>query len=158
MIRYIHNFDKNCAWGGNTFAMEVIDGKLFVGVSHCSYKDFFNKEDGRNIATSYLDEMKLHHKNNDGIECITIGDVNKHCKITGFVVNNEHFASIIFNSAPIMNHINVTINSIDYMKMGGEDLKEMLCRYYNSLISSIFDESDTSDDDAIEDAFLYVYN
>ena len=39
MTRYLHNFFKQDAFGGNTFAMEVVDGKLFVGVAHCSELD-----------------------------------------------------------------------------------------------------------------------
>ena len=154
MVRYLHNFDRDYAYGGNTFAMEVVDGKLFVGVAHCSIKDSFNKEIGRLIASSYLDEIKLHHKNNDGVECITIGENDKHYKITGFVVNDEHFMDILFSFAhfdvcpyyesgtSIFNNIKISVESIDYMRMRGDDLKNILCEYYNILISSIFPDVD----------------
>lgn len=153
MVRYLHNFDRDYAYGGNTFAVEVVDGKLYVGVAHCSIKDSFSKEVGRMIANSYLDEIKLHHKNNDGVECITIGERDKHYKITGFVVNDEHFIEILFGCArfdmtpyyetgiSIFENINVSVESINYMRMRGSDLKNMLCKYYNVLITSIFSDA-----------------
>ena len=145
MTRYLHNYDKDCAFGGSTFAMEIVDGRLFVGVAHCSDKDQYVKAIGRDIATSYLDELKFAYRNS-GVECITIGtDIPKMGKITGFVVNDDIMYNIINTSYneelyAILSHIEIEVKNIDYMAIEGAELKDMLIKFYNEIVYSMGEE------------------
>ena len=149
MTRYLHNYDKDYAFGGNTFAMEIVDGRLFVGVAHCSDKDQYVKTIGRDIATSYLDELK-HAYRTSGVECVTIGtDIPKMGKITGFVVNDDVMYNIIVTSYnenfyAVSSHIEIEVKNIDYMAIEGAELKDMLIKFYNEIVYSMFEEVDVT--------------
>ena len=146
--RYIHNFFKHDAFGGNTFAMEIVDGKLFVGVAHCSDKDPYNKAVGRDIATSYLDELKMKYRE-DGVEIITIGsDIPSMSKITGFVVDDSVMYHLLimegFESGweeKVISHFVVDVLDVDYMAIEGAEMKNLLVRYYNEIVDNIFERA-----------------
>ena len=146
--RYIHNFFKHDAFGGNTFAMEIVDGKLFVGVAHCSDKDPYNKAVGRDIATSYLDELKMKYRE-DGVEIITIGsDIPSMRKITGFVVDDSVMYHLLimegFESGweeKVISHFVVDVLDVDYMAIEGAEMKNLLVRYYNEIVDNIFERA-----------------
>lgn len=141
MTRYLHNFDSDYSFGGNTFAMEIFDNKLFVGVAHCSERDQYNKSVGRDIATSYLDELKMKYRE-EGVECVIVNNIPNYGKITGFVVDDTIMYHIIngYNSdwLTVFPHIEVEVKNIDYMAIEGAEMKEMLVDYYNELYNNIF--------------------
>ena len=143
--RYLHNYDKDYAFGGNTFAMEIFDGKLFVGVAHCSEKDQFNKAVGRDIATSYLDELKMKYREEE-VEIITIGsDIPSMGKVTGFVVDDTIMYHLLFEEYPWMksvhSHFTVDVLDVDYMAIEGAEMKELLITYYNEIVDNVFEEN-----------------
>lgn len=139
--RYLHNYDKDCAFGGNTFAMEIFDGKLFVGVAHCSEKDQFNKAVGRDIATSYLDELKMKYREEE-VEIITIGsDIPSMGKVTGFVVDDTIMYHLLFKDRPWFTHFTVEVIDIDYMAIEGVEMKDLLITYYNEIVDNVFEEN-----------------
>ena len=146
MTRYLHNFNRDYSFGGNTFAVEQVDGVLFVGVAHCSYKDQYSKAIGRDIAVSYLDEMK-HRYNTGGYTACVIGDnIPGMCKITGFVVDDNVMVDTIiqedsYNASvwnKISSHVKFNIDSIQYMEIEGAELLDMLVNYYNMLVNNAF--------------------
>lgn len=146
MTRYLHNFFKFDAFGGNTFALEIVDGRLFVGVAHCSERDQYDKKMGRAIAEYYLDELKNANKE-FGYECvINEGDAIRLSKITGFVVNDELMYSLLVEESEtlpaIVSHISLRVEGINYMSIEGGELKRMLVRYYNEIISSIYEDEE----------------
>ena len=149
--RYIHNFFKHDAFGGNTFAMEIVDGKLFVGVAHCSVKDQYNKAVGCDIATSYLDELKMKYRE-DGVEIITIGsDIPSMRKITGFVVDDSIMYHILIADSlcnnweeKVVSHFVVDVLDVDYMAIEGAEMKNLLVRYYNEIVDNIFENGHKS--------------
>ena len=143
--RYLHNYDKDCAFGGNTFAMEIFDGKLFVGVAHCSEKDQFNKAIGRDIATSYLDELKMKYREEE-VEIITIGsDIPSMGKVTGFVVDDTIMYHLLIGDhswlKSIHSHFTVEVLDVDYMAIEGFEMKELLITYYNEIVDNVFEEN-----------------
>lgn len=143
--RYLHNYDKDYAFGGNTFAMEIFDGKLFVGVAHCSEKDQFNKAVGRDIATSYLDELKMKYREEE-VEIITIGsDIPSMGKVTGFVVDDTIMYHLLIGDhswlKSIHSHFTVEVLDVDYMAIEGLEMKELLITYYNEIVDNVFEEN-----------------
>lgn len=143
--RYLHNYCKDYAFGGNTFAMEIFDGKLFVGVAHCSDKDQYNKAIGRDIATSYLDELKMKYREEE-VEIITIGsDIPSMGKITGFVVDDTIMYHLLMDDHPwfkfILSHFTVEVLDVDYMAIEGSETKELLISYYNEIVNNVFEEN-----------------
>ena len=143
--RYLHNYDKDYAFGGNTFAMEIFDGKLFVGVAHCSEKDQFNKAVGRDIATSYLDELKMKYREEE-VEIITIGsDIPSMGKVTGFVVDDTIMYHLMmeenFYWKSVHPHFTVEVLDVDYMSIEGLEMKELLINYYNEIVDNVFEEN-----------------
>ena len=146
--RYLHSYFKDYAFGGNTFAMEIVDGRLFVGVSHCSDKDQFNKAIGRDIAECNLDELKEKYET-DGVEIITIGsDMKGYGKITGFVVDDQIMYHILIDNLiglrsrwdGVFSHISVEVHDIDYSTIEGAEMKDMLIDYYNEIVDNVFPE------------------
>lgn len=143
--RYLHNYYKEYAFGGNTFAMEIFDGKLFVGVAHCSNKDQFNKAIGRDIATSYLNELKMKYREEE-VEIITIGsDIPSMGKVTGFVVDDTIMYHLLIGDHPwlmsIHSHFTVEVLDVDYMAIEGAEMKELLIAYYNEIVNNVFEEN-----------------
>ena len=143
--RYLHNYNKDYAFGGTTFAMEIFDGKLFVGVAHCSNKDQFNKAVGRDIATSYLDELKMKYREEE-VEIITIGsDIPSMGKVTGFVVDDTIMYHLLFEEYPWMksvhSHFTVEVLDVDYMAIEGLEMKELLINYYNEIVDNVFEDN-----------------
>ena len=143
--RYLHNYYKGYAYGGNTFAMEMFDGRLFVGVAHCSDKDQYNKAVGRDIATSYLDELKMKYREEE-VEIITIGsNIPSMSKITGFVVDDSIMYHLITDENnswnEVLSHFTVDVLDVDYMAIEGAEMKDMLIRYYNEIVDNVFDEN-----------------
>ena len=146
--RYLHHYFKDYAFGGNTFAMEYVDGRLFVGVSHCSEKDQFNKAIGRDLAECNLDELKEKYET-DGVEIITIGsDMKGYGKITGFVVDDQIMYHILIDNLiglhsrwdGVFSHIAVEVHDIDYFSIEGAEMKELLIDYYNEIVDNVFPE------------------
>ena len=149
--RYLHNFFKHDAFGGTTFAMEIVNGKLFVGVAHCSVKDQYNKAVGRDIAMSYLDELKMKYRE-DGVEIITIGsDIPSMRKITGFVVDDSIMYHLLIADSlcsnweeKVISHFVVDVLDVDYMAIEGAEMKNLLVRYYNEIVDNIFENGHKS--------------
>lgn len=146
--RYLHSYFKDYAFGGNTFAMEYVDGRLFVGVSHCSEKDQFNKAIGRDIAECNLDELKEKYKT-DGVEIITIGsDMKGYGKITAFVVDDHIMYHLLIDNlvglhnrwSSVLSHITVDVLDFDYTTIEGAEMKELLIDYYNEIVDNVFPE------------------
>ena len=150
--RFLHNYCKDYAFGGNTFAMELVEGRLFVGVAHCSEKDQFNKAVGRDIATSYLDELKFKYHEDD-VEIITIGsDIPSMGKVTGFVVDDTIMFHLMMGDNyrwdNVISHFTIEVLDVDYMAIEGAEMKELLVKYYNEIIENVFAENNRQ----------YIYN
>lgn len=145
-VRFIHNI-KDITGGGNSFAIDRVDGRLFVGVSHCSPKDQFSKKIGRGLAYANLKEL-IQKYNEDGIEVITVGTTMKKCgKITGFVVNDDIMFHLFMDRfsefsliSDVISHIITEVIEIDYFAIEGADLRKMLIEYYNEIVEETFPE------------------